>query len=376
MSARPGAHPPRAGGPAGGQADTEALDTRLAALHRARPRSRFLRTSVVLLAGLGVYVWFSGEIEVADLFQQRRADNLQRFLAEEALPRPLRKPEEGGSVGAWLGSIWSERGARGVGLTLAISWLAMTLAGAWALLTSPLGARTLMQRDPYLGRAAGIGPSTASGRGWRALATAVRVFAVLLRAIPEYVWAFLLLAIFGPTAWPAVLALAIHNAGILGRLGADTVKNLPPRPAQALRQVGASRSQLAVAYFFPQGLGRFLLFFFYRFETCVREATVLGMLGVVSLGYWIREAMARDRFDEMLVLIGLGALLVLFADAMSWWARGWVRASGLAAGTRPPGPAPRGDGPAGGRPHGDGSAGGGATDEASPSAARRKRADA
>jgi len=75
----------------------------------------------------------------------------------------------------------------------------------------------------------------------------------------------------------------------------------------------------------PLALPRFLLYFFYRFETCVREATVLGMLGVVSLGYWIQEARARQTYDELLLFVGLGALLVLAADAVSIAARGWLR---------------------------------------------------
>ena len=67
----------------------------------------------------------------------------------------------------------------------------------------------------------------------------------------------------------------------------------------------------------PLAANRFLLYFFYRFETCVREATVLGMLGVVSLGYWIQDARAKQFYDEMVVFVGLGALLVLTADIAS-----------------------------------------------------------
>ncbi|MDP6409182.1 MAG: ABC transporter permease, partial [Planctomycetota bacterium] len=65
--------------------------------------------------------------------------------------------------------------------------------------------------------------------------------------------------------------------------------------------------------------------FFYRFETCVREATVLGMLGVVSLGFYIQEARAKLYYDEMLLLIGLGALIVLAADFLSSRARRYLR---------------------------------------------------
>ena len=64
--------------------------------------------------------------------------------------------------------------------------------------------------------------------------------------------------------------------------------------------------------------------FFYRFETCVREATVLGMLGVVSLGYFVKEARTRHFYDEMLLLVAFGGGIVLLADLLSYLVRGWV----------------------------------------------------
>ena len=88
---------------------------------------------------------------------------------------------------------------------------------------------------------------------------------------------------------------------------------------------GTRRGVLAVGVF-PLALGNYLLYFFYRFETCVREATVLGMLGVVSLGFYIQEARAKLYYDEMLLLIGLGALIVLASDLASSLARRYLRA--------------------------------------------------
>lgn len=54
-------------------------------------------------------------------------------------------------------------------------------------------------------------------------------------------------------------------------------------------------------------LGKWLLYFFYRWESCIREATVLGMLGISSLGFWVRETRARDWHDEMLLFVLLGS---------------------------------------------------------------------
>src|SRR5262249_12614862 len=139
------------------------------------------------------------------------------------------------------------------------------------------------------------------------------------------IWAFLLLILLGPTAWPAVLALAIHNAGIIGKLTGECVENLDPQPLAALRGLGATRSQIALSAIFPMVFTRFLLFFFYRWETCVRDATILGLLGIVSLGYWIQDARARNHYDEMLFLVLLGAGLVLLVDLASVLARELVR---------------------------------------------------
>ncbi len=135
----------------------------------------------------------------------------------------------------------------------------------------------------------------------------------------------MLLTLLGVGAWPAVAALAIHNAGILGKLYAEVAENMEPAASRALRALGAQRSQIAWAAIFPHNLGRYLLYFFYRWETCVREATVLGLLGFVSLGWFIQQARAGVRYDEMLHFVLLGSLLILAGDLISSWARKLAR---------------------------------------------------
>ncbi len=300
--------------------------SQVAVLRAQRPRSRFLRGSAVALVLLVVAAWSSGEVEVGELLSARRVDNLRRFLERDAMPFPLR--ETGFSLGglaSWAWGLVREPGLEAALATLWISILAIVLAGLFALVTMPLAARNIATSDPFLLR----GPLPRECRWrelpWRCLVAATRALYVFLRAIPEYVWAFLLVGMLGPSAWPAVLALAIHNGGILGRLDAETVENLEARPLRSLRMLGATRRQLGTIALLPLALPRLLLYFFYRFETCVREATVLGMLGVVSLGYYIQEARGRQFYDEMLLLVALGVVIVLVGDLLSYVARGWVR---------------------------------------------------
>lgn len=289
-------------------------------LRAERERSRFLFGSVVAMAILFVGALVAVAADLGALLRPRRLEFVGRFLREEACPEPLRAgAPEGASLFGWAAELWRTSAAEAALATLAIATVAIGTAGLFGAGLALLGSRSLALRDPYgvsrLGEASPRGP----------LAFLVRALCVLARAIPEYVLAFLAIALFGVNAWPAVLALALHNAGILGRLGGEVVDHLPPAPLAGLRATGATLPQVALFGVVPAALGRWLLYFFYRFETCLREATVLGMLGIASLGALVEEARARGRYDELVFLVAVSAGLVLGADLLSAGARRWIR---------------------------------------------------
>ncbi|MDA1195512.1 MAG: ABC transporter permease subunit [Planctomycetota bacterium] len=318
-----------------------ATESELDALWRARPRSRFVRVSFALFGLLLVGSWFVGDFDFADSFSDTRARNLDRFL-DEVRPYPLRAPGPDGTLeplpwdwgvfGTWaqqrLTDGVSDRDTPG-GLesalgTLAISVLAIVLAALASLVFCGFAARTLATPRPFAPHA---GPAPWPRRlAWQVVRGATRIVLIVQRSMPEYILAFLLLAMLRTPAWPAVLALAIHNCGILGRLAAETIENADPRPAVALRALGASRTTIALTSIAPAILPRLLTYFFYRWETCVREATVLGILGLASLGWLIDEAQVSGfRYDEMVFFIGLGMVIVLAGDLLSAIARRIVR---------------------------------------------------
>lgn len=299
------------------------LDQRIALLYRQRPRSRFLRFCA-LLSTIGVVLcWSLGDFLTAEVFHERRLTNLKRFMGE-LVPYPLQGRDFDWDIATeWLAGMLSDRGWEAIATTLAISVAAIVMAGIASIPCSLLAARNLSTPHPFL---PGSGKFSWHARaGWRAVTGGTRFLLIFLRAIPEYIWAFLLLAILGISAWPLVLALALHNAGILGKLSAEVVENLPAAPLSSLRALGASRLHIAGAAILPLALPRFLMFFFYRWETCVREATVLGMLGFVSLGFWIQDARARNHYDEMFIYILFGVILILIGDIVSAIARKVIR---------------------------------------------------
>lgn len=292
-------------------------------LYRERPRSQLTRASVLAMLLLVGVAWSSDVFDVSVLGSGRAHESLERFLTE-IRPHPLQHATwDWGVAGDWFSQQTQGRAGRALLDTLAFSVASIVLAGLLALAASLLAARNLTTPEPFL---PGPRPPTRMLKAtFAGVVWSTRLLLVVVRAIPEYVWAFLLLILLGPGAWPGVLALALHNSGILGRLFAEVSEDVDPRPSRALRALGARRFAIATGAIWPESQNRFLLLFFYRWETCVREATVLGLLGFTGLGYYLLQAQAAIRWDEMLLWTLLGSALVVAGDLISALARGFIR---------------------------------------------------
>ncbi|MGI8601643.1 MAG: PhnE/PtxC family ABC transporter permease [Verrucomicrobiales bacterium] len=287
-------------------------------------RNRFVRASVVIIVLLMTWAWGSGLFGIESAGGGRGLANIQRFWREI---RPWPVQQGNGSLTAvieWAQVLLANQGLRAALNTLAMSIVAIVLAAVLSWLFLPFAARNLASAHPFL-------PSSRSNSAgavwfWRAVVGVARLGLVFARAIPEYIWAFLFVAMVSDQFWAAILALGLHNAGILGRLGAEVVENADTGMPRGLRALGGSRAQVLVAGLFPASLPRFLVYFFYRWETCLREGTVLGLLGVATLGRLVKDSRAMDRYDEMVFFVLLGAVLVFLGDLFSALARRWVRA--------------------------------------------------
>ena len=288
-------------------------------LWRKRGKSLFLKASGVLVIGLIAMGWLLEDDWGSSLTMTQRWENFQRF-SSELVPYPVQESGDWREAPSWLGQLMKDKGCDALWRTFLLGSAAALLAGGTALLGLPWSNRSLATGQPR---------GVPVGRGWmrKFSGLGLRLMATLGRSAPEYLLAFLLLQIFGPTMWALILALAIHNGGILSRLGGEVVDNNKSRAAEVLLGSGASREATFVSCLLPDGFNRMLLFLFYRWETCIREATVLGMLGVGSLGFLISGARVSFYYDELVVWIALGAVLVFAGDLASDFFRGRLRKS-------------------------------------------------
>ena len=167
----------------------------------------------------------------------------------------------------------------------------------------------------------------AAGRFGRAAEALARLLLNALRAVPELVWAALMVlaAGLGPNA--GTLALALHTAGVLGRLFAEALENTPRAPAEAIRLQGGSQISAFCYGTLPNLWPQLLAYSLYRWENNIRMASVLGFVGAGGLGQMLYVSLSLFQEAQASTVILAMLVLVFGVDALSGWTRQrWVRA--------------------------------------------------
>jgi phosphonate transport system permease protein len=142
-----------------------------------------------------------------------------------------------------------------------------------------------------------------------------------LRAIHELVWAVLLVAAIGLSPIAAIIALALPYAGILGRIYAELLQDVPQEPLRALRAAGASPLRVLLYGYLQMALPDMLGYSFYRLECGIRAAAILSFVGIPGLGYQIQLSMHDLLFSQVWTLLMFLVALIVLVDLWSTRAR-------------------------------------------------------
>lgn len=219
------------------------------------------------------------------------ADAAWRFFTVDIVPAPLRQEGSWAALPDWFWSLLWQQGLPGLWQTLVMGTAALLVTAILSLCLIPLAS-------PLFGNRA----SRAGGQ----------VLLVVLRSTPEFLLAFILLLLLGPSMLPGILALALHTGAIVAFLCGRFSGALALRADAAPR--GIDRYCWEVL---PRIAPTWLAFLLYRWEIIMRETAILGILGIHTLGFYVDSAFAELRLDRALLLILLGAMLNLAVDGIS-----------------------------------------------------------
>jgi phosphonate transport system permease protein len=145
----------------------------------------------------------------------------------------------------------------------------------------------------------------------------------IMRAIPEIVIALILIFILGGGPIPAVLAIAFHTAGALGKLFSESAENADLKPLEGLASTGASWAQQIWLGILPQVAPNWLSYALLRFEINIRASAILGFVGSGGIGYDLKLALqwGGGKYDQVVAIFALLFLAIMTFDQLSSFAR-------------------------------------------------------
>lgn len=137
------------------------------------------------------------------------------------------------------------------------------------------------------------------------------------RAINEMVFAMLFVVAVGLGPFAGVLALWVHTTGVLAKLFAEAVEAIDPQPVEGIRSTGASALHEIVYGVIPQVMPLWISFALYRFESNVRSASVVGMVGAGGIGVVLWEIIRGFQYAETCAVMLIIVVTVSAIDLVS-----------------------------------------------------------
>ncbi|MEQ8296167.1 MAG: phosphonate ABC transporter, permease protein PhnE [Nitratireductor sp.] len=192
----------------------------------------------------------------------------------------------------------------------------------WRYLPAMIETINIAAVSTLLGAVLAVFLSLLSTRGlarWPRLMPLFRRVMDTMRAIPEIVIALVLIFVLGGGPVPAMIAIAFHTAGALGKLFSEVNENADLKPIEGLSSVGASWFQRMWLGVLPQVMPNYLSYALLRFEINVRASAILGFVGAGGIGAELRVAISwgTGRYDAAAAIFLLLFLTIVAIDQLS-----------------------------------------------------------
>jgi len=146
---------------------------------------------------------------------------------------------------------------------------------------------------------------------------AARVLLIVLRSVPELVWALAFVRVVGLGPAAGVLAIALTYGGMLGKVYAEILESGEAQVTQTLLRNGASRLQAFAYGLLPQNAAELTSYTVYRWECAIRSSVVLGFVGAGGLGQQMDGSLKMFAGGEVLTMLAVFVALVALADRIS-----------------------------------------------------------
>ena len=251
-----------------------------------RPLPRRLLTWGIWAAGVAAFIAGLAEIGVT---VDRTLSGLTRLFSLVPVMLP---PDSGGMLGEYVLATLT---------TVAIALVGTAIASLFALVLGFLAARNTMPFAP--------------------LRFVLRRFMDIVRGVDMLIWAMIFVAAVGLGPFAGVLAIAVKDAAVLGKLLSEAIENADKGPVDAVVACGGGPLATARYGYLPGVLPIFVSHTLYFLESNTRAASVLGIVGAGGIGFWLNDRIGVNDWQAVSTIILLLLVAVAAIDQLSGWLR-------------------------------------------------------
>jgi phosphonate transport system permease protein len=240
-------------------------------------------------------------------------------VATEFRPWILLEPDNLRISGQFIGSFWPlAHSNEFVLMVLRDTWRTVAMATAGVTLALVIAIPLTLLNTRVLSISA-LSGRMARGPFW--LRQSVRWLLIVLRSVPELVWALVFVRVvgLGPTA--GVLAIALTYGGMLGKVYGEILESSETHPTETLLRNGSGRLQAFFYGLLPTSAAELTSYTVYRWECAIRSSVVLGFVGAGGLGQQMDNSMKMFNGGEVASMLLVFMALVALADRVSAWLR-------------------------------------------------------
>ena len=148
-----------------------------------------------------------------------------------------------------------------------------------------------------------------------------RLVLIILRSIPELVWALILVRVLGLGPTAGVIAIALTYGGMLGKVYAEILESSDDSYQKNLSYNGSNSFQILIFALLPQNFLELVSYTIYRWECAIRSTVVLGFVGAGGLGQQLENSMKMFKGSEVCTILITFIFLVFLSDWISKWLR-------------------------------------------------------
>jgi len=137
------------------------------------------------------------------------------------------------------------------------------------------------------------------------------------RSIDGLVLALIFVSAVGLGPFAGVLAIAVGDLMVFSKLFAEAIENVDEKPIEGVRAAGGAGTHVMRLGVFPQVFPVMLSHVLYFFESNVRSATGLGIVGAGGIGLQLSDRIRINNWSEAAFIILMILVTVAIIDNLS-----------------------------------------------------------